>query len=383
VSTVRNIDRVLVAVNGLVRGKEEVVASPSPACSPRALLLETCPGSARRRSHWRWPACSAWTSAASSSRPTCCRRHRRRLGDRCRRRFADLPSRSGLPPGGPGRRDQPGDAAHQSALLEAMAENQVSIEGRTHPLPAPFFVIATQNPVEHYGTFPLPESQMDRFMMTLRLGYPGRDAERSLLAALDTRARLERTEAVIGPREVAALQGEADAVRVAPALLEYVLDLAAASRQSERLLIGVSRAAPSTGCAPPGRWRCSAGGSTASRRRAGGGPRGPRPPPAAARRFREHRPCRPCPRSSPRRPCPLRTPPTGTRRPPTSRSRAGNCASARPRPAPARSPWSWRPASSPSTPATTCSTWSSPVCSRCSRCRACSVIATSAASGSV
>jgi len=128
----------------------------------------------------------------------------------------------------------------QSALLEAMAENQVSVEGRTHLLPAPFFVIATQNPVEHYGTFPLPESQMDRFMMTLRMGYPERDAERTLLADLDTRARLDRTAAAIEPRELAALQDEAAGVRVAPAIIEYVLDIAGASRQSERLLVGIS-----------------------------------------------------------------------------------------------------------------------------------------------
>jgi len=128
----------------------------------------------------------------------------------------------------------------QSALLEAMAERQVSVEGRTHALPAPFFVIATQNPIEHYGTFPLPESQMDRFMMTLRMGYPGRDAERTLLADLDTRARLDRTEAVIELRELTGLQDQAGGVKVAPAIIEYVLDLTAASRQSDRLLVGVS-----------------------------------------------------------------------------------------------------------------------------------------------
>jgi MoxR-like ATPase len=128
----------------------------------------------------------------------------------------------------------------QSALLEAMAEGQVSVEGRTHALPAPFFVIATQNPVEHYGTFPLPESQLDRFMMTLRMGYPGRDAERSLLADLDTRSRLDRAAAVIEPRELTALQDQAGGVKVAPAIIEYVLDLTGASRRSERLLVGIS-----------------------------------------------------------------------------------------------------------------------------------------------
>lgn len=128
----------------------------------------------------------------------------------------------------------------QSALLEAMAERQVSVEGRTHALPAPFFVIATQNPIEHYGTFPLPESQMDRFMMSLRMGYPGRDAERSLLTDLDTRARLDRAGAKIEPRELAGLQDQVAVVKVAPEIIEYVLDLTGASRQSERLLVGIS-----------------------------------------------------------------------------------------------------------------------------------------------
>lgn len=128
----------------------------------------------------------------------------------------------------------------QSALLEAMAERQVSVEGRTLALPSPFFVIATQNPIEHYGTFPLPESQMDRFMMTLKMGYPGRDAERSLLADLDTRARLDRAGAVIELHELTGLQDQAGGVKVAPSIIEYVLDLTAASRQSDRLLVGIS-----------------------------------------------------------------------------------------------------------------------------------------------
>jgi MoxR-like ATPase len=94
--------------------------------------------------------------------------------------------------------------------------------------------------VEHYGTFPLPESQMDRFMMTLRMGYPGRDAERALLGDLDTRARLERTTPVVELHELTALQEKVARVRVAPAIVDYVLDLVGASRQSERLLVGIS-----------------------------------------------------------------------------------------------------------------------------------------------
>lgn len=128
----------------------------------------------------------------------------------------------------------------QSALLEAMAENQVSVEGSTHILPQPFFVIATQNPVEHYGTFPLPESQMDRFMMVITMGYPDRDAERDLLESLDIRRRIDRLTHLSGPEELLELQNLVEDVKVAPSLLEYVLDLTSASRSSDRLLVGIS-----------------------------------------------------------------------------------------------------------------------------------------------
>jgi MoxR-like ATPase len=128
----------------------------------------------------------------------------------------------------------------QSALLEAMAEGQVSVEGVTRPLPKPFFVMATQNPVEHYGTFPLPESQVDRFMMVISMGYPDRDAERGLLESLDVRRRIEGIRPQATPEEILSLQDRVERVKVAPHLLEYVLDLAASSRASDRLLIGIS-----------------------------------------------------------------------------------------------------------------------------------------------
>jgi MoxR-like ATPase len=128
----------------------------------------------------------------------------------------------------------------QSALLEAMAEGQVSTEGQTHTLPRPFFVIATQNPVEHYGTFPLPESQMDRFMMVVTMGYPNRDAERGLLESLDIRRRIDALSALTGPEELLHIQSQVEEVMVAQPLLEYVLDLAESSRVSDRLLVGIS-----------------------------------------------------------------------------------------------------------------------------------------------
>lgn len=128
----------------------------------------------------------------------------------------------------------------QSALLEAMAEYQVSVEGTTHILPRPFFVVATQNPVEHYGTFPLPESQLDRFMMTITMGYPALDAERKLLESLDIRHRIDRLDPLIDPAGLVRIQDLVEKVRVAPPLVEYVLEISTASRTSDRLLVGIS-----------------------------------------------------------------------------------------------------------------------------------------------
>ncbi len=128
----------------------------------------------------------------------------------------------------------------QSALLEAMAEGQVSIEGVTHSLPAPFFVIATQNPVEQYGTFPLPESQLDRFFMSLRMDYPARETERRLLARLDSRERVAALQPVLSVDELLRLQRAAQTVTTSEPLLEYVLDLVWATRRSEQLLVGLS-----------------------------------------------------------------------------------------------------------------------------------------------
>jgi len=118
----------------------------------------------------------------------------------------------------------------QSALLEAMEERQVSIDGQTRKLPDPFFVIATQNPVEQIGVYPLPESQLDRFLMAIELGYPGPAAERELLASGDRRARIHEIPAVTDPATLAAWQRDAAGIYVAPALLDYAQALLAASR---------------------------------------------------------------------------------------------------------------------------------------------------------
>lgn len=128
----------------------------------------------------------------------------------------------------------------QSALLEAMEEHQVTADGETHALPEPFFVIATQNPASQIGTFPLPESQLDRFLMRIRLGFPGRDAERALLMGEDRRALLERTPPAIAPETLCALQQAARAITVAPRLIDYVQSLLAATRNDADLAGGLS-----------------------------------------------------------------------------------------------------------------------------------------------
>lgn len=122
----------------------------------------------------------------------------------------------------------------QSALLEAMEENQVSVDGRTHQLPLPFFVIATQNPSHQIGTFPLPESQLDRFLMRIELGYPDRDAEREMLRGPSRRMLVEELQPVVSMAELLDLQARVERIHVAEPLLDYLLDLLARSRERGR-----------------------------------------------------------------------------------------------------------------------------------------------------
>ena len=128
----------------------------------------------------------------------------------------------------------------QSALLEAMEEHQVTAEGETRKLPEPFFVIATQNPSEQVGTFPLPESQLDRFLMRIELGYPGRDAERALLSGVDRRALLATMEPSLSAAELVELQQNVQQVHVAPALLDYVQALVEHTRRNPDFAAGLS-----------------------------------------------------------------------------------------------------------------------------------------------
>jgi MoxR-like ATPase len=128
----------------------------------------------------------------------------------------------------------------QSALLEAMEEHQVTAEGETRKLPHPFFVIATQNPSEQVGTFPLPESQLDRFMMRIELGYPDREAERALLSGTDRRDMLATLDPCMSPAELMELQAGVLKVHVAPALLDYVQAIVEHTRRSPDYLAGLS-----------------------------------------------------------------------------------------------------------------------------------------------
>jgi MoxR-like ATPase len=128
----------------------------------------------------------------------------------------------------------------QSALLEAMEEHQVTAEGETRRLPEPFFVIATQNPSHQVGTFPLPESQLDRFLMRIELGYPDRDAERALLQGADRRDMIVSVEPSLAPAELKDLQARVKAVHVAPPLLDYIQALVEHTRRSPEYTTGLS-----------------------------------------------------------------------------------------------------------------------------------------------
>ena len=128
----------------------------------------------------------------------------------------------------------------QSALLEAMAERHVTAEGVTHPLPAPFMVVATQNPIEHHGTYPLPESQLDRFMLRLRIGYPAIDDEKQILRDREYSDPLDDLRPVMTAAEIVELQQSVAEVAVDDALIEYLMRIVAATRDSEMLDLGVS-----------------------------------------------------------------------------------------------------------------------------------------------
>ena len=128
----------------------------------------------------------------------------------------------------------------QSALLEAMNEGQVTVDSHSHRLPQPFLVIATQNPVEHHGTYPLPESQLDRFLVRARMGYPTGEGEREILRSEAGAARLDDVLPVLSTADVVGIQEEVAKVRVDDSLLDYTLEIVRKTRDSEMLSLGVS-----------------------------------------------------------------------------------------------------------------------------------------------
>ena len=129
----------------------------------------------------------------------------------------------------------------QAALLEAMEEKQVTIEGITHKLPAPFITMATQNPIEQEGTYPLPEAQMDRFLMKMSMGYPDRQEEKAILQRRKLRGKDDYDiEQVTSPKKVVAMQKALETVHVDPAIMSYIVELVQRTREDHRIITGAS-----------------------------------------------------------------------------------------------------------------------------------------------
>lgn len=128
----------------------------------------------------------------------------------------------------------------QSALLEAMSESQITVDNHTHPLPKPFMVLATQNPIEHHGTYPLPESQLDRFLMRIRMGYPARSSEKEIIRSNSGVAAVDQIVPTMDAADVVAAQESVAQIKCDDSLLDYALEIVERTRQSEHLSLGVS-----------------------------------------------------------------------------------------------------------------------------------------------
>ena len=128
----------------------------------------------------------------------------------------------------------------QSALLEAMNDLQVTVDGGTYPLPDPFMIIATQNPIEYHGTFPLPEAQLDRFLLRVKIGYPSAENEKEIIRGRDLYQLASRLDPVLTPAEISDLQNQVEGIRVDDALLGYIVALAAETRKTKGIKLGVS-----------------------------------------------------------------------------------------------------------------------------------------------
>jgi len=128
----------------------------------------------------------------------------------------------------------------QSALLEAMNESQITVDNHTRPLPQPFLVVATQNPIEHHGTYPLPESQLDRFLMRIRMGYPSRTSEKEIIRNNSAAGHGDQIAPLMDAHDVVGMQQAISQVRVEESLLDYALEIVERTRQTEQLSLGVS-----------------------------------------------------------------------------------------------------------------------------------------------
>ena len=128
----------------------------------------------------------------------------------------------------------------QSALLEAMNESQITVDNHTHPLPRPFLVLATQNPIEHHGTYPLPESQLDRFLMRIRMGYPARESEKEIIRNHSGVSPVDQLPPLMDAADVISMQEQVSQVKVDDSLLDYALEIVDRTRQSEHFSLGVS-----------------------------------------------------------------------------------------------------------------------------------------------
>jgi MoxR-like ATPase len=128
----------------------------------------------------------------------------------------------------------------QSALLEAMNESQITVDNHTHSLPKPFLVLATQNPIEHHGTYPLPESQLDRFLMRIRMGYPDRESEKNILRNNAGHSPVESVAPMMDATDVLSMQEAVSHIKVDESLLDYALEIVERTRQTEQLSLGVS-----------------------------------------------------------------------------------------------------------------------------------------------
>jgi MoxR-like ATPase len=128
----------------------------------------------------------------------------------------------------------------QSALIEAMNESQITVDNHTHPLPKPFLVLATQNPIEHHGTYPLPESQLDRFLMRIRMGYPDRESEKNIIRNNAGAPLVDSVPPTMDATDVLAMQDAVSQIKVEESLLDYSLEIVERTRQTEQLSLGVS-----------------------------------------------------------------------------------------------------------------------------------------------